>query len=111
MAKVFYLDPIDHLSGKISKQSSTTYMHRSAATSNPAMLANPCYTTCITKRKTALSQSEVAYRTRFGAVCTAARRRMQDASKIAADIAAFKAQTQYRTLYQFVWHQVADSME
>ena len=33
-----------------------------------------------------------------------------DASKAPADIAAFKAQTQYRTLYQFVWHQVADTI-
>ena len=111
MAKVTYLDPIDHLSGKISKQSRTTYMHRSAATSNPAMLANPNFTHVRGQRTTAASQSEVAYRTRFGKICTAARSRMQDASKIAADIAAFKAQRQYTTLYQFVWHQVADTME
>lgn len=111
MAKVFYLDPIDHISGKISKQSRTTYMHRTAATSNPAMLANPNFTHVCGKRTTAASQSEVAYRIRFGAVCTAARRRMQDASKIATDIAAFKAQSRYHTLYQSVWHQVADTIE
>lgn len=111
MAKVTYLDPIDHISGKISKQTRTTYMHRTAATSNPAMLANPNFTHICGKRTTALTASEVAYRTRFGAICAAAGRRMQDASKIPADIAAFKAQHQYTTLYQFVWHQVADTME
>lgn len=111
MAKVTYIDPVNTVSGKLARRHRTTYMVRQAATSNPAMLANPCYTTCITKRKTAITQSEVAYRTRFGAICTATRQRMQDASKIAADIAAFKAQRQYTTLYQFVWHQVADSME
>lgn len=111
MAKVTYLDPIDHLSGKISKQTRTTYMHRMAATSNPAMLANPNFTHVRGQRTTAASQSEVAYRTRFGKICTAARQRMMDASKAPADIAAFKAQRQYTTLYQFVWHQVADTIE
>ena len=111
MAKVFYLDPIDHISGKISKQTRTTYMHRTAATANPAMLANPNFTHICGKRTTAVSQSEVAYRTRFGAICKATRQRMQDASKMPADIAAFKAQRQYTTLYQFVWHQVADTIE
>lgn len=111
MAKVFYLDPIDHLSGKISKQSRTTYMHRTAATANPAMLANPNFTHVRGSRTTAPSESEIAYRTRFGQICTATRQRLMDASKMPADIAAFKAQTQYRTLYQFVWHQVADNIE
>ncbi len=111
MAKVTYIDPVNTVSGKLARRHRTTYMVRQAATSNPAMLANPCYTTCITKRKTALTASEVTYRTRFGQICTAARQRMQDASKMPTDIAAFKAQHQYTTLYQFVWHQVADSME
>ena len=108
MAKVFYLDPIDHLSGKISKQSRTTYMHRTAATSNTG---TPNFTHVCGSRTTALTQSEVAQRTRFGQICTATRQRLMDASKMPADIAAFKAQTQYRTLYQFVWHQVADNIE
>ena len=108
MAKVTYLDPIDHLSGKISKQSRTTYMHRTAATANTG---TPNFTHVCGSCTTALTQSEVAQRTRFGQICTATRQRMMDASKMPADIAAFKAQTQFRTLYQFVWHQVADTME
>ena len=108
MAKVTYLDPIDHLSGKISKQSRTPYMHRTAATANTG---TPNFTHVCGSRTTALTQSEVAQRTRFGQICTATRQRMMDASKMPADIAAFKAQTQFRTLYQFVWHQVADAME
>jgi len=108
MAKVFYLDPIDHLSGKISKQSRITYMHRTAATANPG---TPDFTHVCGSRTTAPSESEIAYRTRFGTICKTTRQRMMDASKAPADIAAFKAQTQYRTLYQFVWHQVADTIE
>ena len=108
MAKVTYLDPIDHLSGKISKQSRITYMHRTAATANTG---TPDFTHVRSNRTTAPSESEVAYRTRFGQICKATRQRLMDASKIPADIAAFKAQRQYATLYQFVWHQVADTIE
>ena len=110
MAKVTYLDPIDHLSGKISKQSRITYMHRTAATAN-TNTGTPDFTHVRGNRTTAPSQSEIAQRTRFGQICTATRQRLMDASKAPADIAAFKAQTQFRTLYQFVWHQVADTME
>lgn len=111
MAKVTYIDPIATLSGKIVKRHKTTYMVRQAATSNPQMLENPCFTTSLGKRRTALSQSELQHRTRFGAICKATVARLRDASKIPADIAAFKSQRQYTTLRQYVWHQVADSMD
>ncbi len=111
MAKVTYIDPIATLSGKIVKRHQTTYMVRQAATSNPAMLANPCFTTVLRKRRTALSQSEQEYCTRFGAICQAVNTRLHDATKIPADIAAFKSQRQYTTLRQYVWHQVAAEME
>lgn len=108
MAKVTYLDPIDHLSGKISKQARTIYVHRSAATSNPG---TPNFTQIRGNRTTAVSQTEMDARKRFGNICTAARKRMADASKMAADQAAFRTQTQYRTLYQYIWHQVAATIE
>ena len=107
MAKVTYLDPIDHLSGKISKQTRTIYVHRSAATSNPG---TPNFTQIRGNRTTAVSQIEMDARKRFGNICTAARKRMADASKMAADQAAFRTQTQYRTLYQYVWHQCAEEV-
>ncbi len=107
MAKVTYLDPIDHLSGKISKQSRITYMHRTAATANTG---TPDFTHVCGTRTTAPTQSEITQRTRFGQICKTTRQRLQDASKMSADIAAFKAQRQYTTLYQFVWHQVADTI-
>lgn len=108
MAKVTYIDPIDHLSGKISKQTRTIYVHRSAATSNPG---TPNFTQIRCNRTTAVSQTEMDARKRFGNICTAARKRMADASKMAADQAAFRTQTQYRTLYQYIWHQVAATIE
>ena len=110
MAKVIYIDPVKSVSGKLSKASTVTFMRRQAATSNVAMLANPNYTHIMGKRKSTPSQSEVAYRTRFGAICVATRKRLQDATKMPADIAAFKSQTQYRTLRQYVWHQCAEEV-
>lgn len=111
MAKVTYIDPIATLSGKIVKRHHTTYMVRQAATSNPRMLSNPCYTTSVGSRQTPVSQTEQEYRQRFGSICVATSRRLRDASQMSADQAAFRAQHQYRTLRQYVWHQVAATIE
>lgn len=102
MAKVTYLDPIDHLSGKIAKAYRTCYMHRTAATSNTA---NPNFTHVRSARTTPPSSSEVAVRQKFATTAKAVRQRMQDASKVTADTLAFRAQTQYKTLYQYLWAQ------
>ncbi len=110
MAHITYIDPVKSVSGKLSKKSTVTFMVRQAATSNAAMLQNPNYTHIRGKRTTALSQSEVEYRTRFGTICKATTARMRDASKIAADIAAFKKQSQYKTLRQYVWHLCSDEI-
>lgn len=110
MAKITFIDPVKSVSGKLSKASTVTFMRRQAATSNVAMLANPNYTHIIGKRKSTPSQSEVAYRSRFGVICAATHLRLNDPTKKSADMAGFKSQTQYRTLRQYVWHQVADEI-
>lgn len=101
MAKVTYLDPIDHISGKIAKAYRTCYMHRTAATSR----TEPNYTHVRSARTTPPSSNEVAVRQKFATTAKAVRLRMQDASKIATDTIAFKSQTQYKTLYQYLWAQ------
>ena len=110
MAKITFIDPVKSVSGKLSKASTVTFMRRQATTSNVAMLANPNYTHIMGKRKSTPSQSEVAYRTRFGAICAATHLRLNDPAKKSADMAGFKSQTQYRTLRQYVWHQCADEI-
>ncbi len=110
MAHITYIDPVKSVSGKLSKKSTVTFMVRQAATSNAVMLQNPNYTHIRGKRTTAPSQTEIAYRARFGQICQATTARLLDASKTAADIAAFKAQTQYKTLRQYVWHQCAEEI-
>ena len=56
-------------------------------------------------RRTPYSQSEVNMHTRFKTVVTATRKRLQDASKMRQDLQAFKSQSVYRTLYQYVFNQ------
>ncbi len=107
MAHVTFIDPIATVSGKLVKRHHTTYMVRRATTSNPVMLANPCFTTVLGKRQTAPSESEQQYRERFGAICKATTERLHDSSQTTADMLAFRSQNEYTTLRQYVWHQVA----
>ena len=111
MAQVTYLSPVRTVSGKISKSDKVIYQVRTAPTSNPSMIANPCYTSIYGKRTTPYSASEIAYQTRFGKIAKATLERLSDPTKKAQDQAAFKAQTQYTTLRQYVWHEVSKTIE
>lgn len=111
MAKITYIEPVKTVSGKFGKNDKVIYLVRRAATSNPDMLANPCYTSIQGVRSTPYSDAEKAKQTRFGNICKATTVRLNDASKKDADMAAFKAQSQYTTLRQYVWHQVAATIE
>ena len=107
MAKITYLPPIKSVSGKLAKKDKVVYMVRRAATSNEEMLANPYYSSTCGVRSTPYSDSEKAAQARFGKICMKTNERLNDAEKQAADTAAFKAQSTYSTLRQFVWHEVA----
>ena len=111
MAQITYLSPVKTVSGKITKADKVIYQVRKAPTSNLLMIANPCYTSTCGKRSTPYSDAEKAAQTRFGKICVATLARLNDASKQAADTAAFKAQSLYTTLRQYVWHQVAATIE
>ncbi len=111
MAKITYIAPVKTVSGKLSKADKVIYMVRRAATSNQEMIENPCYSSTCGKRSTPFSDSEKAAQTRFGKICVATNERLNDAQKQAADIAAFKSQSVYTTIRQYVWHQVAATIE
>ena len=111
MAQITYESPVKNVSGKLHKADKIIYQVRRAPTSNQAMIANPNYTSVCGKRSTPFSDSEKAAQTRFGRICIATNERLNDASKQAADVAAFRAQSQYTTLRQFVWHEVAATIE
>lgn len=68
-------------------------------------------TSICSKRSTPYSASEIAYQTRFGKIAKGTTARLADPSKKAADQAAFKTQTEFKTLRQYVWHQVSTEIE
>ena len=110
MAHITFIEPVKSVSGKLSKASTLTFMLRRAATANARMLSNPNYTHIMGKRKSAPSQSEIDARTRFGKICKATAVRLNDVSLMSSDVAAFRAQSQYSTLRQYVWHQCANQI-
>ena len=111
MAQITYESPVKHVSGKLFKADKVIYQVRKAPTSNVAMIENHNYTSVCGKRSTPYSDAEKAAQTRFGKICMATNARLNDASQQAADIAAFKAQSTYVTLRQYVWHQCAATIE
>ena len=111
MAKITYISPVKTVSGKLAKKDKVIYLTRRAATSNEDMIANPCYTAVMGTRSTPVTQTERDLRERFGKICKGTLQRLKDPTHQATDQAGFKAQTQYKTLKQYVWHQVADSIE
>ena len=107
MAKVTYIDPIKEISGKLTKSHSTVLNVRRAKTSNQDMIDNPCYTSWRDpKKKVKLSAGQVAWNETFKQICIGTHERMMDPAHISADQAAFMQQSEYKTLYQYVWNQV-----
>lgn len=111
MAQITYIAPIKSVSGKLGKKDKVMYMVRRAATSNAKMIANPCYSATCGVRSTPYSAAEIAYQTRFGKVAKAVTARLADPSKKSQDQAAFRAQSEYTTLRQYVWHQCSAEVE
>ena len=105
---IFYLAPVENASGKIFGKKQTWMAVRRltgkrqkgcSVTGERDMVNHP-YT-----------EKELQHRAKFAAVCSATRSRMADPSQAAADMAAFKAQTKYKTLYRYVFRQVWNSWE
>ena len=81
MGKVFYEDPIKHISGKISKKYRTCYNHKRISGLN--------FTSVHGDRTTPPSAAEMAIHTRFKTVRTAAQNRSMDLSHLTYDQMAF----------------------
>ncbi|MDY6406256.1 MAG: hypothetical protein SPK97_03890 [Bacteroidales bacterium] len=77
MAKVFFLDPIDHISGKISKQHRTMFCYRRASKLK--------YTSIHGDRSTPTTTKEMELRNRFKVVREAARLRAMDLMHLTYD--------------------------
>ena len=108
MARITYIEPVESVSGKLFQKSNIIFMTRKAATSNSAV---PNFTHSVGKRSPQPSESELQHRTKFGSIAKAVSKRLVNPTEMAKDQANFKAQSTYKTLRQYVWHQIADSME
>ena len=112
MAKVTYIDPIKSVSGKITKSHSTVLNVRKARTSNPDMIANPCYTSYRDpNKKVRLSAGQRAWNQTFKDICAATRERMMDPNTLPSDQVGFIKQTKYKTFYQYMWNIVRQEIE
>ncbi|MBO5817002.1 MAG: hypothetical protein J6R26_03520 [Paludibacteraceae bacterium] len=83
MAKVEYVFPVDKIHGKVAKPHKIGFAHRKATSLN--------YTQSYGVRSTPVTSNELAVRTKFAAVCAAARIRMGNINQIPLDQIAFRA--------------------
>ena len=98
MAKVEYAFPVETIHGKVAKSHKIGFAHRVASKLN--------YTQSYSKRSTKYSQAEIDHQTMFGAVAKAVNARLADPNQAPLDQMAFKEQSKYKTLRQYVWHLV-----
>ena len=101
MSKVVFLDPIDHVSGKLSKKSRVTYCYRS--NSNEAG-EDRKYTQIRGKRSTPYTAAELARFDKFAAVARSTAAVMKNPSSLATAQTEFNAQHTYKKLRNYVWH-------
>ena len=101
MSKVVFLDPIDHVSGKLSKKSRVTYCYRS--NSNEAG-EDRKYTQIRGKRSTPYTAAELARFDKFAAVARATSAVLKNPASLATAQTEFNAQTTYKKLRNYVWH-------
>ena len=106
--KIEYIAPIENASGKIFGQKSRFV----AVTRNWGNRQKGCSVMGVRDLKNhPYTEKELQHRAKFKAVCAATRSRMADPSQAAADMAAFKAQTKYKTLYRYVFRQEWNAYE
>ena len=103
MAKVEYAFPVEVIHGKVAKRHKIGFAHRKASKLN--------YTQSYGKRTTKYSQAEIDHQTMLGAVAKAVNARLADPNQAPLDQMAFKEQSKYKTLRQYVWHMVQAELE
>ena len=106
MAKISFVYPIEEIVGKL-KGKFGAGRHKAA---NAKGLRNQ-WTIHYGTRTTPKTTTETAHQTWFGTVAAATTARLKNPQKQAADRTAFAAQSQYKTLRQYVWAQCAAELE
>ena len=103
MAQVVYLDPIDHVSGKLSKKSRVTYMYKADTDRK--------YTQIRGKRTTPYTAAELARFDKFASVSRSTANVMKNPTLLQTAMTEFQAQTTYRKLRNYVWHREWDNYQ
>ena len=101
MSKVTFLDPIDHVSGKLSKNSRVTYCFRPASMSEHGEERK--YTQIRGKRSTPYTAAELARFDKFSAVAKAVAAVMKNPAALQTAQAEFAAQTTFKKLRNYLW--------
>ncbi len=104
MGRPVFLDPIDYISGKISRRFRTIYCHRERNDLRYTQVRSR-------KRSTEPTEDEQLIRNKFSAVSKAVNARMKDLTKLPQDQAAFKAQKVYKTFRQYLWALESEAYE
>ena len=96
-----YLAPVDNASGKIFGKKEKFV----AVTRNWGNRRRGCSTTGKRNLKDhPISQAEKDHRAKFAAVAAMVNSRLADPNQMPLDQLAFKSQSKYKTLRQYVWH-------
>ncbi len=98
MAKVDYAYPVEALHGKVKKTHSVGFALRKETGCK--------FTQSFSASAAAPTEAQTEAQQKFSAAVKAARVRMADASQQATDLAAFRKQSKYKTLYGYVFSQV-----
>ena len=101
MSKVVFLDPIDHVSGKLSKKSRVTYCYRPNSNESGE---DRKYTQIRGKRSTPYTAAELARFDKFAAVARSTAAVLKNPASLATAQTEFNAQTTYKKLRNYVWH-------
>ena len=101
MSHVAFLDPIDYVSGKLSKKTRTTYCYRPASLSEKGI--DRRYTQIRGKRSTPYTAAELARFDKFSAVAKAVAAVMKNPAALQTAQAEFAAQTTFKKLRNYLW--------
>ena len=101
MSRVAFLDPVYHVSGKLSRKSRVTYCYR--ANSDEAG-NDRRYTQIRSKRTTPYTAAELARFDKFASVSRSTANVMKNPTLLQTAMTEFQAQTTYRKLRNYVWH-------
>lgn len=101
MAKVIYIDPVDHLKGKIGKNSKVVYKHMNQANKDGEKVNfTSLYEKPAERTPSALEQS---VRARFKAVSGRVRTAFATPQTLSSYKAQFRSQTAAKSLRKFIW--------